>query len=52
MVETEEEKPNDSAFDTHNYPRRDPIAQQQIHVFLETGLIKQFCNNRCEKLSY
>lgn len=33
--------------DTHECPRREPEAQQQLTTFLETGVVQQFCDGPC-----
>lgn len=35
--------------DTHECVRREPEAQQQIDVFLRTGVVEQFCDGICKK---
>jgi len=35
--------------DTHECPRREHAAQLQIKDFLETGIINQYCDGKCEK---
>jgi hypothetical protein len=34
--------------DTHECPRREPAAQEQIDTFLRTGVIEQTCDGPCE----
>jgi hypothetical protein len=38
-----ENLPPDKAGDTHECPRREPEAQDQLHTFLETGRVEQTC---------
>jgi hypothetical protein len=33
--------------DTHECPRREPAAQDQLSEFLETGVVDQFCDGQC-----
>jgi hypothetical protein len=40
--------PPDKSADTHECPRREPAAQDQLTTFLETGVIEQFCVGPCE----
>ncbi|HHO52009.1 MAG TPA: hypothetical protein ENK18_14280 [Deltaproteobacteria bacterium] len=40
--------PPDKAMDPHECPRREPAAQAQLTVFLETGVVEQFCDGPCE----
>jgi hypothetical protein len=41
-------KPPDDALDTHECPRREPAAQDQLRDFLEDGVINQYCEGACE----
>ena len=34
--------------DPHEWPRREPLAQQQLIHFLETGLVENTCGGPCE----
>ena len=40
--------PPDGDLDTHECPRREPAAQQQLHDFLVDGVIEQYCDGVCE----
>lgn len=33
--------------DTHECPRREPAAQDQLNAFLRTGVVEQFCDGAC-----
>jgi hypothetical protein len=39
--------PPDAAKDVHECPRREPAAQEQLSVFLATGVVEQFCVGAC-----
>lgn len=39
--------PPDDATDPHEYPRRDPAGQQQIHRFFQDGIIEHYCDGPC-----
>lgn len=34
--------------DTHECPRREPAAHEQLRDFLETGVINQYCDGQCQ----
>ena len=36
--------------DTHECPRREPAAQEQLRDFLEDGVVNQYCEGVCESL--
>ncbi len=36
--------------DTHECPRREPAAQEQLDGFLRTGVIEQTCDGPCEEI--
>lgn len=36
--------------DPHECPRREAAAQQQLRDFLETGVVNQYCEGKCEGL--
>ena len=40
--------PPENEDDTHECPRRESAAQQQIHDFLVDGVIEQYCDGVCE----
>ncbi len=40
--------PPDADFDTHECPRREPAAQEQLRDFLETGVVNNYCDGPCE----
>ncbi|MES2639099.1 MAG: hypothetical protein V4850_06435 [Myxococcota bacterium] len=40
--------PPDSGVDTHEDTRRTPAAQDQLDLFLTTGVVKQFCDGVCD----
>lgn len=42
-----ENLPPASSGDTHECPRREPAAQQQLRDFVETGVINQYCDGPC-----
>ena len=42
--------PPEKEGDTHECPRREPAAQDQLRDFLETGVINQYCEGTCENL--
>jgi len=42
-----ENLPPDKSLDTHECPRREPAAHEQIDAFFETGTIIQACNGVC-----
>jgi len=43
-----ENVPPDATIDTHECPRREPPAQEQIRDFVETGVVNQYCDGVCE----
>jgi len=47
-LEPEENIPPEKSGDTHECPRRERAAQEQIRVFFETGRVEQFCDGTCE----
>jgi len=40
-------RPVSNADDPHDYPRKDPVAQDQGWHFLETGEIQNYCDGSC-----
>jgi len=42
--------PPDSDLDTHECPRREASAQQQIRDFFELGVVNHYCDGPCESL--
>ncbi|MFM7203949.1 MAG: hypothetical protein ACKO6N_24475 [Myxococcota bacterium] len=40
--------PPDSNYDTHEKPRRERTAQDQMNHFFETGQVKAFCDGACD----
>jgi len=42
-------EPIPAVTDTHECVRREPEAQEQIDVFLRTGVVEQFCDGKCVK---
>ncbi|TNE88384.1 MAG: hypothetical protein EP330_14980 [Deltaproteobacteria bacterium] len=40
--------PPNGDFDTHECPRREPAAQQQLMDFLRTGVINHYCDGICD----
>jgi hypothetical protein len=40
--------PPDNGVDTHEDTRRTPAAQDQLDLFLTTGVVKQFCDGVCD----
>jgi hypothetical protein len=46
--EPAEAVPPDAEKDTHECPRREPAAQDQLRDFLEEGVINQYCDGPCE----
>ncbi|MEZ4235635.1 MAG: hypothetical protein R3F59_05635 [Myxococcota bacterium] len=42
--------PPDKELDVHECPRREPAAQDQLSLFLETGVVEQFCDGACESV--
>jgi hypothetical protein len=40
--------PPDQERDTHECPRREPMAQDQLTTFLESGIVEQYCVGMCE----
>lgn len=46
----EENVPPPKATDPHECPRRELAAQQQLRDFLETGVVNQYCEGKCEGL--
>lgn len=49
-TEPVENVPPEKEGDTHECPRREPAAQDQLRDFLETGVINQYCEGTCENL--
>lgn len=45
-----ENVPPDKSFDPHECPRREAAAQKQLRDFLETGVVNQYCEGKCEGL--
>ncbi|MCB9763721.1 MAG: hypothetical protein H6739_28385 [Alphaproteobacteria bacterium] len=43
-----ENLPPDHDADTHECPRREPAAHEQLRDFVETGVINQYCDGICE----
>lgn len=43
-----ENRPPGKDLDPHECPRRQPQAQEQLHDFLETGVVNQYCDGICE----
>jgi len=43
-----ENVPPDKTLDTHECPRREPAAQQQIRDFFDLGVVNQHCDGPCE----
>jgi len=42
-----ENTPPDIETDPHEYPRRDPAGQEQLHTFFQTGVINHYCEGPC-----
>jgi hypothetical protein len=40
--------PPDGTYDTHECPRREPAAQQQLMDFLRTGTVNHYCDGVCD----
>ncbi|CAI8044159.1 hypothetical protein GBAR_LOCUS24525, partial [Geodia barretti] len=40
--------PPNAATDTHEGPRRSPLAQEQMDIFLRSGEIKNVCGGTCK----
>ncbi|MCP4922202.1 MAG: hypothetical protein GY913_35320 [Proteobacteria bacterium] len=47
-TEPYENLPPDKDLDTHECPRRELAAQDQLRDFLETGVVNQYCDGPCE----
>jgi len=47
-TEPVENLPPDKDADTHECPRRERAAQEQIRVFFDEGRVEQFCDGACE----
>ena len=42
--------PPDASVDPHESPRRDLAGQEQLHMFLQTGVIEHFCDGPCGEI--
>lgn len=49
-TEPVENIPPDDDGDTHECPRREPAAQDQLRDFVETGVVNNYCDGPCEGL--
>jgi hypothetical protein len=49
-TEPVENIPPEKEGDTHDCPRKEPAAHEQLRDFLETGVINQYCVGTCEGL--
>lgn len=47
-AEPSENLPPDPELDTHECPRREPAAKQQLRDFLVDGVVNQYCDGLCE----